>query len=162
MNFVSHLSGKVLDVGCGIGDMLRFRPNTIGVDINPKTVTWCKEQGLEAYTMEPDMLPFDTDSFDALILDNVLEHIAEPRPLLTEAKRVLNSSGRLLTGVPGSKGYASDPDHKVYYDEKGLTNLLERNGFSCRKLLRMPLPFPGLAKHLRQYCLYGIFDVSHG
>jgi ubiquinone/menaquinone biosynthesis C-methylase UbiE len=30
-----HLNGKVLDVGCGIGDMLSYRKNTVGLDVNP-------------------------------------------------------------------------------------------------------------------------------
>ena len=85
-----HLSGRVLDVGCGIGDMLRFRPNTVGVDINPETITWCRTQGLDAHHMERNRLPFDAGTFDGVILDNVLEHIAAPQPLLAEVRRVLN------------------------------------------------------------------------
>jgi len=159
---VRQLSGRVLDVGCGIGDMLRFRPNTVGVDINPKTVAWCREQGLEAHSMEIDRLPFEAGSFDGLILDNVLEHIANPGPLLTEARRVLRPSGRILVGVPGLKGYRADPDHKVYYDEAGLVRLLEHNGFACRAVLPMPLPWRWLSGRMRQYCLYAVFDVRHG
>ena len=30
-----YLYGDVLDVGCGVGDLLSFRPSTIGVDVNP-------------------------------------------------------------------------------------------------------------------------------
>ncbi len=35
-----YLRGRVLDVGCGIGDFVAFRPETVGVDINPVTVAW--------------------------------------------------------------------------------------------------------------------------
>ena len=159
---VRHLSGRVLDVGCGIGDMLRFRPNTVGVDINPETIAWCRKQGLDAHHMERNRLPFDAETFDGVILDNVLEHIAAPQPLLAEAKRVLKPSGRLLAGVPGPKGYQSDPDHKVYYDEAGLIHLMQNNGFSCRMILSMPLRLPRLSKIIRQYCVYGVFDMNHG
>ena len=159
---VRHLSGRVLDIGCGIGDMLRFRPNTVGVDINPETVAWCRKQGLDAHHMERDRLPFGVGTFDGVILDNVLEHIAEPQPLLAEAKRVLKPSGRLLAGVPGPKGYQSDPDHNVYYDEAGLIHLMQKNGFSCRMILPMPLRLYRLYARIRQYCIYGVFDVHHG
>lgn len=157
-----HLSGKVLDVGCGIGDMLRYRPNTVGVDINPHTVTWCRQQGLEAHVMEPDRLPFGDGEFEGVIFDNVLEHIAAPQPLLAEARRVLKPGGRVIAGVPGEKGYRSDSDHKVYYDEPGLVRLMEANGFKRHAILRMPLPLPGLSGWMRQYCLYGVFEVLHG
>ena len=157
-----HLSGRVLDVGCGIGDMLRFRPNTVGVDINPETVAWCRQQGLDVHHMEKNRLPFDAGTFDGLILDNVLEHITVPQPLLAEARRVLKPLGRLLAGVPGPKGYRSDPDHKVYYDADGLIRLMQNNGFICRMVLPMPLRLPWLFARMRQYCIYGVFDLYYG
>lgn len=158
---VRHLSGHVLDVGCGIGDMLRFRPNTVGVDINPETVSWCQGQGLNAHLMGKDKLPFEAGSFDGLILDNVLEHIADPKPLLAEARRVLRPLGRLLAGVPGPKGYRSDPDHKIFYDESGFISLMRNNGFTCQIILHMPLRLPRLFKLMRQYCIYGVFEAFH-
>jgi SAM-dependent methyltransferase len=112
--------------------------------------------------MERNRLPFDAETFDGVILDNVLEHIAAPQPLLAEAKRVLKPSGRLLAGVPGLKGYQSDPDHKVYYNEAGLIHLMQNNGFSCRMILPMPLRLPRLSERIRQYCVYGVFDMNHG
>ena len=40
-----RLEGRTLDVGCGIGDMLVHRGNTVGVDVNPRTVEFCKVAG---------------------------------------------------------------------------------------------------------------------
>lgn len=152
-----QLHGRVLDVGCGIGDMLRYRPDTLGVDINPSTVEFCKQQGLDARLMEPDILPFSDGKFDGVVLDNVLEHLAAPAPLLAEARRVLRADGIFVVGVPGPRGYASDPDHKVFYDESRLVSTLDGAGFGWRRTLRMPLPFEALGSRLRSYCIYGIF-----
>jgi len=153
-----QLTGKVLDVGCGIGDMLRARPGTVGVDINRETVAWCRSQGLDAQVMEPDRLPFDDQQFDGVVLDNVLEHIAFPQPLLNDIRRVLRPSGRFIVGVPGACGFASDNDHKVYYDEPSLRRTVEAIGFRTRRMIRMPLPIPALAQWMPQYCVYGVFD----
>jgi SAM-dependent methyltransferase len=112
--------------------------------------------------MERNRLPFDAETFDGVILDNVLEHIVAPGPLLAEVRRVLKPLGRLLAGVPGLEGYRSDPDHKVYYDEAGLIHLMQSSGFSCRMILPMPLRLPRLSERIRQYCVYGVFDVHHG
>lgn len=153
-----HLEGNVLDVGCGIGDLLAFRRNTIGADINPRAVAWCREHGHKAELMLPNVLPFDASQFDGVVLDNVLEHITDPKPLLAEVRRVLSPGGCVLIGVPGQRGYASDPDHKVFYDATALVAVLASARFELRRLLFMPLKSTWLDARLRQYCVYGLFQ----
>ena len=153
------LKGCTLDVGCGIGDMLGFRPNTVGVDINPHNVAFCKELGHDAHVMLPDLLHFRDTSFDAVLLDNVLEHIAEPTPLLAEIRRVLRPKGVVVVGVPGLRGQASDSDHKVFYDEAVLASTAGRNGFEVVNVFHMPFVRSSfLNRHLRQYCIYSVWQ----
>ena len=155
-----QLRGKALDIGCGIGDMLSSRKNTVGVDINAETVAYCKQQGFEAHQMEIDVLPFEDGSFDSAILDNVLEHVPEPTKLLAEARRILRPDGVLVIGVPGEKGYQADADHKNFYDETHLKERLIQAGFRCTRMLRMPLPIPPLTRKLNSYCIYGVFELD--
>lgn len=124
LNF--HLRGKALDIGCGIGDMLSYRRNTFGLDVNPLNVDFCKKRKLNAYLMKPNMIPFDDKSFDSVLLDNVLEHIESPSLLFKEIRRVLKPDGLLLIGVPGEKGFSSDDDHKIFYEEKTLQVLAKK------------------------------------
>jgi SAM-dependent methyltransferase len=153
-----YLDGKTLDVGCGIGDFLNHRTETVGVDINPATVEWCRSRGLDAYPMSPNELPFQDGSFDSAILDNVLEHLADPAELLSEIGRVLRPRSSLVVGVPGQRGYATDSDHKVFYDEATLVSTLAEAGFGLRHLFNMPFRSAWLDLHMRQYCLYGVFE----
>jgi SAM-dependent methyltransferase len=156
---VKRLRGRLLDVGCGIGDMISFHQDSVGVDINQRTVDYCRQRGAEAYVMEPDRLPFAESTFDSLLLDNVLEHIAEPEPLLAEARRVLRPGGRLLVGVPGQRGWDSDPDHKVHYDEAALVTRMAASGFRIKELFHTPMfRSAWLSDRVRQYCIYGVFD----
>jgi SAM-dependent methyltransferase len=152
----------VLDVGCGIGDLLRFRPGTVGVDVNPQTVAACRAAGLNATTMEPDRLPFGDGSFDGAVLDNVLEHLADPYPLLAEIARLLQPTGRLLVGVPGRKGYAADPDHKIHYDAERMRSTVEAAGFRRVSAFNMPLPSEWLEDRMRLFCRYGVFERRNG
>ena len=157
-----RLLGRTVDVGCCIGDFLQFRPNTVGVDINPHTVAYCQARGLDARLMEPDILPFDGASFDSALLDNVLEHIAAPGPLLRELRRVLRPRGLLLIGVPGTLGWDSDSDHKVRYDEASLGATLQAADFTPIEILYTPLwRSAWLSRHLRQYCIFGLYQTAY-
>lgn len=154
-----RLVGRTLDLGCGIGDMLAYRSNTVGVDINPRTVAFCNTRGVEAHLMSPNELPFRSGEFDSVLMDNVLEHLPEPAPLLTEVRRVLAGKGRLLIGVPGSKGWDCDPDHKVRYDEGSLVDTGQRLGFRHLETFHTPLwRSAWLERNVRQYCIYAAFD----
>jgi SAM-dependent methyltransferase len=155
-----HLSGRVLDIGSGIGDMLAFRPDTIGLDINPHLVEFCRQRGLEAMVMNDDgSFPFNDNDFDSILLDNVIEHIVNPVGLLHEARRVLKSNGTLLIGVPGARGFASDPDHKIFYTRAELIATIEPHGFVNRAAFAMPLgQSKVLSKQLRMYCEYVRFE----
>ena len=154
-----NLKGKVLDVGCGIGDFLKYRKNnpTIGIDINKSIVAYCKSQGLNVISFEDGKIGFDDDSFDGVVLDNVLEHIEDPSMLLYEIRRVLKNDGTFIIGVPGVKGYQSDPDHKCFYDDQKLSSI-ERFGFKEKKSFYTPL-FKSklLSERIRQYCIYKVF-----
>lgn len=155
-----RLCGRTLDIGCGIGDMLAFRPQTTGVDVNEHTVRYCRERGLDAYLMTPDVLPFADASFDSVLLDNVLEHIEAPTLLLGEVRRVLVPGGRFLVGVPGQRGWESDSDHKVMYDEASLRQTVAGAGFQEVETFHTPVGRSSLlSRKLRQYCLYGLFEA---
>ena len=157
----SYLKGDVLDVGCGIGDMLAFKPSFIGADINEFNVALCKQRGLNACLMLENVLPFSNNKFDSILLDNVLEHIKDPKPLLSEIKRVMRHDGSLLIGVPGVIGFASDDDHKIFYDESKLAELAKSAGYKILLNMYMPLWRSRLfSKILKQYCVYSLWVVK--
>ena len=150
-----YLHGRTLDVGCGLGDMLLFRNNTVGVDINQLNVQYCTSMGLDVYLMERDVLPFPDLSFDSVLLDNVLEHIEKPDDLLREIRRVLKPGGNLMIGVPGILGMQSDLDHKVFYSEETLESLANKMSFKVEHIFYAPLwRSHFLSQIIRQYCIY--------
>jgi len=149
-----------LDVGCGIGDMVRFRAQTVGVDVNPKAVAYGQARGLAVQQMQPDLLPFPDGAFDGAVLDNVLEHLEKPEPLLAEIRRVLKAGGYFVVGVPGERGFASDPDHKRPYSETELVRYIRSAGFETLTVFHQPFRSRLLDRHLRYYCVYGVFRRS--
>ena len=152
-----NLSGRVLDIGCGIGDMVRYRRSTVGVEVNPHAVAFCRDQGLTVQLMQPDDLPFDDCEFDGAILDNVLEHLERPEPLLAEVHRVLKAHGHFVVGVPGERGFRSDADHKRHYPEAELARTVQTAGFELARMFHQPFRSHLLDRHFRYYAVYGLF-----
>jgi len=154
------LQGKALDVGCGIGDMLSFRPSTVDVDIKPHNVSFCKQIGPDGQVTVPDLLPFGDTSFDSVLLDNILDHKAESIPLLDEIHRVLRPQGVVVIGLPGLRGQTCDSDYKVFYDEIALAAIADRNGFEVVNVFHMPFVRSlFLGRHFRQDCIYSLWQL---
>jgi SAM-dependent methyltransferase len=157
---VKYLPMPSLDIGCGIGDMVKFNKGMVGVDINPLTVKFCQESGLEVMQMQPNKLPFEDVIFHSILLDNVIEHIESPILLLEEIRRVAKHDGILIIGIPGEKGYNSDSDHKTYYTEENLIRKITPLGFIHQKTIHAPLKIKLLNKKMRQYCIYCVFRIK--
>ena len=95
--------GSVLDLGCGDGLLFRLLGKKIekgvGLDISPEAVRKAKEKGFDARLHSfDDPLPFEDNTFDYVVLLDVLEHVYDPVPLLREAARVSKNS--VIVGVP--------------------------------------------------------------
>lgn len=156
-----RLKGKILDYGCGIGDMLGFLKDGTGVDINSHCVAHCRSLNLQAFPVgEDNQIPFPDNSFDSVLMDNVLEHINDPIPLIKEIKRVLNVGGNLVIGVPGILGYSKDPDHKIFYDRKKLTQLIcSDNDFEVKEFFATPFRFFWASNLWSRFSVFGNFTL---
>jgi SAM-dependent methyltransferase len=151
---------RVVEVGAGIGNGVlgTFSSKVAGIDINPLAVEYCRRQGLNAQVVNADgSYPFEDGAFDTCILDNVLEHIADPRSALDECWRITAPNGGLVIAVPGVRGFDFDPDHKVFYDEQKLRSLDER--WQPGRVFAMPtiVKSEKLSKSMRQYCLVAVY-----
>jgi SAM-dependent methyltransferase len=94
---------KVADLGCGNCWWNTERVPVSGVDINEKMLKWAKRNGrLRAFKVSADLsktgLP--SKSQDIVIMSEVLEHLAEHKPVLDEVKRILKPGGTFLMTVP--------------------------------------------------------------
>ena len=146
--------GAILDIGCGTGQFLDFlnSPRSRGVDVNEHCVNFCLSKNLQVSLMNPDELPFHDNIFDTIVLDNVLEHIADPYKLVSECSRVLVEGGRLIIGVPGTKGFLRDIDHKKFYELGDIYNLGIQTGFFPKSYFHSP--FGRFIKNLNSFCIY--------
>ena len=132
-----RINGQVLDIGCGIGDYVRMSNNAIGLDINPFNIEYCKSIGLNCVLFENN-IPFNDETFDSILFDNVIEHIYDPYNLINDAKRVLKTGGRMIIGIPGIEHFFYDSDHKVCYSEDQLNNNFYIDGLKTIEIFYTP------------------------
>ena len=124
-----RFGANIVEVGCGTGSGVfgAFPGRVTGIDINPLAVDFLRNEGLDAHLITKDgSFPLASGFFDACILDNVLEHIETPQLTLDECYRITKRDGGMVIVVPGMRGFNSDADHKVYYDEEKLRHLDRR------------------------------------
>lgn len=139
----------LLDIGCGPGFFLQtaMRRGWSAYGIEPSRQAAAHARGLGAPVTEgffnDDTAP-ELGRFDAVHLNNVLEHIPDPAHLITLAYDILEPGGAICINVPNdfsplqfaamSAAEAPDwwvvpPHHLNYFDFESLTRLLERQSF---------------------------------
>lgn len=130
----SSTPGKILEIGCGDGSMLRLLTDrnfdAIGVDASESGIDRCVGGGLRAHCLDisTDGLPFPDDSFDLVISLETFEHLMNPFYALQEVQRTLRSGGRFLCSVPNPR-----TGHPYLYpglfEYRNFRRFLEQTGF---------------------------------
>jgi SAM-dependent methyltransferase len=136
---------ELLDVGCGSGTLLAllkrrgFRVS--GVDFSAEASTIAKsENDVDVAVGSLEGVHFPDRSFDVVTLFHVMEHVANPRQVLSEVSRILRPEGVVILQVPnieswqfkifGSKWYGLDiPRHVIDYSRNSMLKLLSDSGF---------------------------------
>lgn len=86
-----RLSGsRILDVGCGWDKLV---PGAIGIDTE-------RIPGL--YVASANHLPFQDNSFDHVVMLEVIEHVDDPAEVIMDVKRVLKPGGELFISTPNN------------------------------------------------------------
>ncbi len=148
--------GLTLDVGCGVGRNLRnLGYNVVGVDMNEDCVAMARADGFPAYT--PDKLP--EVMFDTLLFAHVLEHVREPAEVVREYLPRLRRNGQIILITPQEAGYASDPTHVTYLDDRSLSDVVHQIGMRSVKSYSFPFPrWAGPLFTYNEFVLVARFD----
>ena len=108
--YISHELAKedytdLLDCGCGTGPMISLlyeedaSKHYTGIDITPRMIEVAKAKGLSGVSWvvgDCEDLPFEDNSFDAVICSNSFHHYPNPQKFFDSVKRVLRPGGRLI------------------------------------------------------------------
>jgi len=124
---------KVLDVGCGTGTILselskNHRIILAGVDLSEKMLNIAREalnHKVELKIGDSEQLPWNNNTFDAVICTDSFHHYPNPKKVLSEMARVLEPKGHLIIGDPWaitpvrqlmnlSLKYSKNGDFRIY------------------------------------------------
>lgn len=139
-------NSAILDVGCGDGDFAASLRQigaevVVGVDFNETASQIARSKGIEVF--HGLFLDFEAKSefFDAIFMNNYLEHVTDPVAELRHAAQLLKNEGLLVGEAPNFAsldrrlfrrywGGNHVPRHTFQYDPDILRRLLLDAGFS--------------------------------
>jgi methionine biosynthesis protein MetW len=86
---------RVLDLGCGAGDLLAHlqkdkQVNGYGLDVDPSNIAICFAKGVNVLEQDLDqgIANFQTDSFDMVVMTETLQSVQAPHKLVHEMLRI--------------------------------------------------------------------------
>lgn len=163
-NFQSHIKhmrhGRVLDVGCAYGYMLRNFPDSFekfGVDVSNHAINMAKTICADATYFvggAEDPFPFPDHFFDVITCNDLLEHLENPAEALKNIKKILKKNGILYISTPNLNWFrkhvmsaADRMEHHIsMMSHADLKSLLVRTGF---QLIENKTFFPAIFTRIK-------------
>ncbi|MDD4202168.1 MAG: class I SAM-dependent methyltransferase [Candidatus Omnitrophica bacterium] len=147
-------NAKVLDVGCSTGSfLLELKKWTSwqleGVEPKQEAAQLGLEQGLKIYPTTLEDANLQSESYDLIVMNHVLEHLPNPREITEVSFKLLKKGGYFYGFVPTSdcieqkifgkywQGYHL-PRHLTWFSKKQLKVFLEGFGFTLVKCISQP------------------------
>lgn len=102
---------KYLDIGCGDGSFLKLvkqrgmEPHGVDLFI-PSSIQELNIKNISLFKAK-----YKDNTFDFITLNNVLEHVQNPKEILIECRRILKKDGKIFVNVPNS----SSLNYKLFY-----------------------------------------------
>jgi len=154
---------KILDAGCGTGLLLQKLQtvgSAFGFDLSENALKFCSQRQLKNISRATVLqLPFEAQTFDAVISADVLYHreVPEDRKALLEFYRVLKPGGSLILNLPAFEFLRSAHDVAIHtqrrYKKKQLEILVRSCGFKMNRCYYrncLLFPFMALSRLLRR------------
>ncbi|WP_175414899.1 class I SAM-dependent methyltransferase [Nibricoccus aquaticus] len=155
---------RVLDVGCFRGDFLETLPKDsvrFGIEPNADAGGIASSRGITMLGRDAmDQLPGNEESFGAIVLMDVAEHVRDPAAVFRHLRRYLAPGGVLLVLTGNSEHwlarrslpfywYMSFPIHLVYLGSRYMRWLARTERWTIARELRYTTHFRGRKNHAK-------------
>ncbi len=154
------MPGRMLEVGCGDGRLLsRMRGlgwHAEGQDLDAKAAEHARQvYGATVHVGDLVSLALPADSYDAVVMNHVIEHAHDPAALLRECKRILKPGGAFVATTPNPDSFGhrkfgaawiglDAPRHLHLFPLHALTAIANVAGFGQPEVWTTPARAGGL------------------
>lgn len=100
--------GRLLDIGCGNGEfLLRMKAlgwQVEGIEPDGQAAAVARQRGLSVFRGGIEEADLPADTYDAITLSHVIEHLLDPRAVLVRCVAALRPGGNLVSLSPNPVG----------------------------------------------------------
>lgn len=138
------VKGKLLDIGSGAGFFLSEAKmsgwEVSGIEASKSSAKFASKKGFKIYNSTIEKAKVKTNSYDAVTMFQLIEHLEDPVKVLKKANTLLKKNGIIVISTPNREsllgklmnkkwfGYYND-EHLFVFDKESLRNILEETGF---------------------------------
>lgn len=154
--------GDCLEIGCGAGDLCATLYNmgyrVKGIDSSERAIQLCQQLhkdicGTGSISFACESIYDASETFDTILMFEVLEHIEDDRAALSRVRELLRPSGQVLLSVPAHESSFGPSDifagHYRRYDRAKLVALLEESRFGVQTIWSYGVPLANLTEKVR-------------
>lgn len=149
VRFVPPDAKRILDIGCGNGELIARigLPRAVGIDFSRPGLRQTRHRLPFSRLTCADgaKLPFASNTFDAIIAQHLIEHIPNPAFMLSEWRRVLGPGAAAIVVTPNADfcdpTLFDDPTHARIFDRRTLREAFDQNGFRVEQICTLGCPW---------------------
>lgn len=141
--------GKLLDIGCGVGDFLHTAEmhgwECIGVEPSEDAKAIAQKRMKGKIITSEELESFSDGAFDVITMWHVLEHVDDIKWQVAQLQRLVKPSGRVVIAVPNYKSYDGQyykehwaaydvPRHLNHFNRITLSKIFKTSGLELVKM----------------------------
>ena len=163
--------GKVVDIGCGVGDFLHTAEmhgwECTGVEPSEDAKVIAQKRMNGKIISSEDLENIPEGYFDLITMWHVLEHVDDLRWQVEQLRRLVKPKGRIVIALPNYKSYDGQyykelwaaydvPRHLNHFNKTTLTNIFKASGMELVKMDKLRWDAYYISYMSEQYKLHSL------